>query len=41
MPSGRTDNPGHKNQLTCYGVEITTAFSTIQSGYHVTCRDMK
>ena len=33
--------PGHKNQLTCYSVEITRAFNTIQSGYHVTYRDMR
>jgi hypothetical protein len=33
--------PGHRNQLTFYGVEITRAFNSIQSGYHVSCRDVR
>jgi len=33
--------PGHKNQITDNGVEITRAFNTIKNGYHVTCRDMR
>jgi hypothetical protein len=26
--------PGHKNQLTCYGVEISRAFNTMELQFH-------